>query len=269
MIRNIYDAVYNNLIGGGAYVRIIKGCVFTLLVFALALCVACLFAAVLSFLRTSAYKGLRALGASISFLAKGTPLYLALLLWYYTFLGGMHRGGVLIAVLVFGIYGGGHLSDTKVELETGGYEVLRVHNPELPKLFMVSDLYRIFSGETLCMALEEIGVALFGIRPKDCYIMEQAIYEQLTEPVDGMRQFTSGGSVKETVKTALAHSLTTASLEEEMLYWESYLDVDKVVYTILPGTASAQEYRPNKAEIKRMVQNLQVGLFEENYEGQE
>jgi len=159
--------------------------------------------------------------------------------------------------------------NTKVELENGGYEVLRVHNPELPKLFMVSDLCRIFSGETLCMALEEIGVALFGIRPKDCYIMEQVTYEQLTEPVDGRRQFTSGGSVKETVKTALAHSLTTASLEEEMLYWESYLDVDKVVYTILPGTASAQEYRPDKAEIQRMVQNLQAGLFEENYEGQE
>ncbi len=111
MIRNIYDAVYNNLIGGGAYVRIIKGCVFTMLVFVLALCVACLFAAVLSFLRTSGYKWLRRIGAVISFLAKGTPLYLALLLWYYTFLGGMHRGGLLIAVLVFGIYGGGHLSD--------------------------------------------------------------------------------------------------------------------------------------------------------------
>jgi len=111
MIRNIYDAVYNNLIGGGAYVRIIKGCMITLLVFVLALCIACLFAAVLSFFRTSAYKGLRALGASVSFLAKGTPLYLALLLWYYTFLGGMHRGGLFIAVAVFGIYGGGHLSD--------------------------------------------------------------------------------------------------------------------------------------------------------------
>ncbi len=111
MIRNIYDAVYNNLIGGGAYVRIIKGCVITLLVFVLALCVACLFAAILSFLRTSAYKGLQRIGVAVSFLTKGTPLYLALLLWYYTFLGEMHRGGLIIAVLVFGLYGGGHLSD--------------------------------------------------------------------------------------------------------------------------------------------------------------
>ena len=86
MIRNIYDAVYNNLIGGGAYLRIIKGCVFTLLVFVLALAVGAVVAAVLSFLRTSGYKWLRRLGTAVAFLTKGTPLYLALLLWYYTFL---------------------------------------------------------------------------------------------------------------------------------------------------------------------------------------
>ncbi len=111
MIRTIYDAIYNNLIGGGAYLRIIKGCVFTLLVFFAALVVGCLFAAVLSFLRTSGQKWLRRLGTAVAFLTKGTPLYLALLLWYYTFLGGMHRGGLVIAVLVFGLYAGGHLSD--------------------------------------------------------------------------------------------------------------------------------------------------------------
>lgn len=111
MLRNIYDAVYNNLIGGGAYVRIIKGCLVTILVFFLALAVGCVFAAVLSFFRTSEQRWLRRLGATVAFLTKGTPLYLALLLWYYTFLGGMHRGGLLIAVLVFGLYTGGHLSD--------------------------------------------------------------------------------------------------------------------------------------------------------------
>ena len=54
--------------------------------------------------------------------------------------------------------------NTKIELETGGYEVLRVHNPELPELFMISDLCRIFSEETWCMAAEEIGVSLLGAR---------------------------------------------------------------------------------------------------------
>lgn len=111
MIRNLYDAVYNNLIGGGAYLRIIKGCIFTVLIFVLALCVAALFAAGVSFLRTAQRKGIQRIGVAVTFLTKGTPLYLALLLWYYTFLGGMHRGGFLIAVLVFGLYGGGHLAD--------------------------------------------------------------------------------------------------------------------------------------------------------------
>ena len=111
MIRNIYDAVYNNLIGGGAYLRIMKGCVFTILVFLLALAAGCVFAAGLSFLRTSGKKSLRGIGTGVAFVAKGTPLYLALLMWYYTFLGGMHRGGLLIAVLVLGLYGSGHLSD--------------------------------------------------------------------------------------------------------------------------------------------------------------
>ena len=99
--------------------------------------------------------------------------------------------------------------------------------------------------------------------------MEQSAYEQLTELVDGKRRFKENGSVRESVRTALEHSVTTASLEGEMLYWESYLDVDKVVYLTLPGEASAQEYRPDREEIKRLVQNLQAGLFEESYKGQE
>lgn len=111
IVRRLYDAVYNNLIGGGAYLRIIKGCIFTVLIFVLVLCVAFAFAAVLSFLRTAKRKSLRAIGTGVTFLAKGTPVYLALLLWYYTFLGGMHRGGLFIGVLVLGIYGGGHLAD--------------------------------------------------------------------------------------------------------------------------------------------------------------
>ena len=119
------------------------------------------------------------------------------------------------------------------------------------------------------MAAEEVGVALLGIRPKDCYIMEQTAYEQLTEQTEEGRRFQTAVSVKDAVRTALEHSLTTASVEGEMLYWESYLDVDKVVYLTLPGTASAQEYRSDKAEIQQMVQDFQAGLFEETYKGQE
>jgi len=111
MLRNIYDAVYNNLIGDGAYLRIIKGCVVTILVFVLAMAVACVFAAGLSFLRTTGNKFVQGVGVAVTFLAKGTPVYLGLLLFYYTFFGAMHHGGILISVVVFGFYGGGHLAD--------------------------------------------------------------------------------------------------------------------------------------------------------------
>ena len=46
--------------------------------------------------------------------------------------------------------------DTKAELAGGAWEVLRVHNPELPELFMISDLCRIFSEETWCTAAAEV-----------------------------------------------------------------------------------------------------------------
>lgn len=111
MLRNIYDAVYNNLIGDGAYLRIIKGCVVTMLIFVLAMLVACVFAAGLCFLRTAENKLIQTFGLAVTFLAKGTPVYLGLLLFYYTFFGTMHNGGLLISVVVFGFYGGGHLAD--------------------------------------------------------------------------------------------------------------------------------------------------------------
>lgn len=111
MLRNMYDAVYNNLIGGGAYLRIIKGCVITVLILVLALVVACVLAAGLCFLRTAENKVLQKLGLAVTFLAKGTPVYLGLLLFYYTFFGAMHHGGLVISVVVFGFYGGGHLTD--------------------------------------------------------------------------------------------------------------------------------------------------------------
>ena len=59
-------------------------------------------------------KVLNQFGTICGFLFKGTPVYLALLLWYYCFLGKMHQGSLLIAILVFSIYVGGHMADILV-----------------------------------------------------------------------------------------------------------------------------------------------------------
>lgn len=111
ILRNLYQALYSNLIADGAYMRIIKGCIYTVLIFAVALLVGLVLAALFTFLRTSTHKFLRAVGSGCAFLMKGTPVYLALYLWYYSFLSQMRRGELLIAILALGIYAGGHLTD--------------------------------------------------------------------------------------------------------------------------------------------------------------
>lgn len=110
-IRNLYDAVYNNLIAGGAYTAIIKGAVITLLLFFLAVLFGFAAGSLFTFLCLQRNKILSGLGAAAVFVCKATPVYLALLLWYYSFLGRMHRGSLFIAVLVLSFYAGGHMAD--------------------------------------------------------------------------------------------------------------------------------------------------------------
>lgn len=152
-------------------------------------------------------------------------------------------------------------TDTKAELAAGGYEMLSVHNPELPELFMISDLCRIFSEETWCMAAEEVGVALLGIRPKECYVIEETLYDELTETVEGRVCFKTPVSMKDTIVTVAEQAVTDDTLREELLYLESYLDMDEIVYRTLPGEALAEEYRPEFGEIQRMLERLQMGIF--------
>ena len=113
-IRNIYEAVYNNLIAGGAYVSIIKGAITTMVLFFAALFIGFVLGSLLTFLQVQKNKVLNQFGAICSFLFKGTPVYLALLLWYYCFLGEMHRGNLLIAIVVFSLYVCGHMADILV-----------------------------------------------------------------------------------------------------------------------------------------------------------
>jgi len=153
--------------------------------------------------------------------------------------------------------------NTKAELAAGGYEVLSVYHPELPELFMISDMCRIFSEETWCMAAEEVGLALLGVRPKECYIIEEQVYRQLTEETEGQIRFSKALSVREAIKLAVTHAVTKDTLSAELLYLESYRDLDTLLYIKLPGEALAEEYKPDEQEVHRLVQNLQTGIFSE------
>lgn len=151
--------------------------------------------------------------------------------------------------------------DTKAELTSGGYEVLAVYNPEVPEMFMVSDLCHIFSEETRCMAAEEVGVSLLGVRPKECYIIEESFFEEMTETVNGERRFRTGLSVKEVISAVTKQALTNGAPEEEMVYLESYRDIDRIVYQKLPGISSAQEYQPDFDGIAVMMERIQNGEY--------
>ncbi len=153
--------------------------------------------------------------------------------------------------------------NTKAELAAGGYEVLSVYHPELPELFMISDMCHIFSEETWCMAAEEVGLALLGVRPKECYIIEEQVYRQLTEETEGQLRFSEALSVRAAIKLAVTHAVTKDTLSEELMYLESYRDLDTLLYTGLPGKALAEEYKPEEQEVHRLVQNLQAGIFSE------
>lgn len=154
-------------------------------------------------------------------------------------------------------------TDTKAELAAGGYEVLSVHNPELPELFMISDLCHIFSEETRCIAAEEVGVSLLGIRPKECYIIEESLYEQMTEVVEGQVRFKKPVSVKDTITEVVERAVTDDTLREELLYLESYLDMEHIKYVRLPGEASAEEYYPEFGEIQKLVEEIRTGRLAE------
>lgn len=156
--------------------------------------------------------------------------------------------------------------DTKAELSGGAYEVLSVYNPEMPELFMLSELCGIFSEETLCMAAQEVGAAFLGVRPKTSCILEKAVYEALTEQTKEGVRFVVPDSIKDTIIMAAEHSLVDRSPEEELVYLESYRDVKHIVYRKLPGKAQAQEYRPDFDKIKEMVEAYQIGKFTENEE---
>ncbi|MBR2407554.1 MAG: hypothetical protein IKB07_01230 [Lachnospiraceae bacterium] len=154
--------------------------------------------------------------------------------------------------------------DTKVELTAGGHEMLNVHNPEVPDLFMVSDLCRIFSEETWCMAAEEVGTVFLGTRPKETYIVDETVYDTITETVAGETRFLPMLSVKETIAAMTNHAVTNDTFRDELVYWESYQDVDRVLYMELPGEKFAEEFRPDTDAVRGMAERFRLGDFSES-----
>ena len=111
VLRNLLDAVQNNLISGDAYYIIAKGVIVTFMITIIAWIVAAGLGAVLSYFMAYEKKVLSAFFSAISFLCRSTPVLLLLLLMYYVVFKSINLNLVLLSGVTIGLYGAGHFSE--------------------------------------------------------------------------------------------------------------------------------------------------------------
>ena len=110
-ITNIFNAVYNNLISGGAYYQVAKGILVTAVVTVIAWIFAAALGCGISYLMCYEKKVISSIGRGICFVFRSVPAILTLWLFYYCIFSGAGRGAAVIAGIAIGFWGGGHLSE--------------------------------------------------------------------------------------------------------------------------------------------------------------
>lgn len=109
-IRNIFDAINNNLISGGAYYLIAKSVIVTIILVVIAWVVTVVIGSVLSYFMSYHKRGISGLAHAISFIFRSTPVVLLLLLFYYVVFKRLHLSITLISGIAIGLYGAGHFA---------------------------------------------------------------------------------------------------------------------------------------------------------------
>ncbi len=109
-IRNIFDAINNNLISGGAYYLIAKSVITTIILVIIAGAVTVVIGSVLSYFMSYHKRGISGLAHAVSFVLRSTPVVLLLLLFYYVVFKRFHFSITLISGLAIGLYGAGHFA---------------------------------------------------------------------------------------------------------------------------------------------------------------
>lgn len=115
IITNIFNAVYNNLISGGAYYLIVKGIAVTFLMTILAWTIATLVGVGVSYLMCYEKKTASDIGRALCFIFRSVPVLLAVWLLYYCIFGGASGGGIMAVSAGIGLWGAGHLSEIMAE----------------------------------------------------------------------------------------------------------------------------------------------------------
>ena len=110
-ITNIFNAISNNLISGGAYYQIAKGVLVTAVVTIVAWIFAALLGCAISYLMCFEKKIVSSIGRGLCFVFRSVPVILIMWLFYYCIFGGGSGKAVFVAGLAIGFWGGGHLSE--------------------------------------------------------------------------------------------------------------------------------------------------------------
>lgn len=110
-VNNIFNAISDNLISGGAYYLIAKAAVVTILIILVAWVIAGLAGIGISYLMTYEKKVVSRIGRAISFVFRSVPVLLSVWLLHYCVFGSSTMSGIITAGLSIGLYGAGHLAE--------------------------------------------------------------------------------------------------------------------------------------------------------------
>lgn len=111
LITNIFNAVSNNLISGGAYYLIAKGVLVTAAVTVIAWLVAAILGCGISYLMVYEKKIVSGIGRALCFIFRSVPVILIMWLFYYCIFGASRMNPAIVAGVAIGFWGAGHLSE--------------------------------------------------------------------------------------------------------------------------------------------------------------
>ena len=131
-VNNIFNAISDNLISGGAYYLIAKAAVVTVLIILVAWVIAGLAGVGISYLMTYEKKVVSRIGRAVSFIFRSVPVLLSVWLLHYCFFGSSTMSGIITAGLSIGLYGAGHLAE--IISESVKKTQSRMHNGMKDKL---------------------------------------------------------------------------------------------------------------------------------------
>ena len=110
-INNIFNAVSDNLISGGAYYLIAKAVLVTLFMTLTAWLVADALGILVSYLMCYEKKVVSAIGRGVCFVFRSVPAILTVWLFYYCIFGRTGLPGMITCGVAIGFWGAGHLAE--------------------------------------------------------------------------------------------------------------------------------------------------------------